>query len=151
MEIVCQRLDPEPGDHPRTTFGDLSIDGEHFCFTLEDQVREMPGAPVAQWKVKGETAIPAGRYRVTLEHSPRFGPETITIHGIEGFSGVRVHGGNDVDDTEGCPLVGNKIDRATGTISGAKAAGVLVALKAVIRAALARGDSVWWDVRNADV
>lgn len=131
-----------------TTFGQWLIDGEFFCHTLEDAIREIPGAPVEQWKVKAKTAIPAGRYRLTLEQSPRFGPDTITIHGVPGFVGVRVHGGNDVDDTEGCPIVGDQIDEQAGGISGAKARGVLDRLKAEIRTAESGGLKCWLTVVN---
>jgi hypothetical protein len=130
-----------------TTFGNLDIDGEWFCHTLEDQIREIPGQPVASWKIHGQTAIPAGRYRVVLEYSPKFGADTITLQGVPGYIGVRVHAGNDVDDTEGCPIVGSAIDREAGRISGGKIGGILQALKARIRAALNRGE-VWMEVKN---
>ena len=39
-----------------TTLGLLFVDGEFECFTLEDEYREE--------KVKGETRIPAGTYKV---------------------------------------------------------------------------------------
>ena len=129
------------------TFGNLAIDGEFFCHTLEDEIREIPGRPVAEWKIHGKTAIPAGRYRITLEASPRFGTDTITINNVPGFVGVRVHGGNTVADTEGCPLVGSLIDREACRISGAQASGVLTALKAKIREGLNHGE-VWMDVVN---
>lgn len=38
------------------TIGELLIDGEVFCYTLEDTVRDV--------KIKGQTAIPAGTYEV---------------------------------------------------------------------------------------
>ncbi len=143
MNLTLQRQPSYKG----TTFGSLNIDGEFFCHTLEDQIREIPGKDVAIWKVKGVTAIPAGRYRITLEASPRFGTDTITVNDVPGFVGVRVHGGNTVADTEGCPLVGSMIDREAGRISGAKALGVLEALKAKIRTGLESGE-VWMDVVN---
>lgn len=87
-----------------TTIGETSIDGKRFGFCLEDAVREIPGQPVESWKVRGKTAIPVGEYRVTLEWSPRFKRIMPTIHGVKGFAGLRIHGGNDHEDTEGCPL-----------------------------------------------
>ena len=87
-----------------TTIGETYVDGKRLGFCLEDAVREIPGHPVSEWKVKGQTAIPVGTYRVTLEWSPRFGRIMPTIHGAEGFVGLRIHGGNTHQDTEGCPL-----------------------------------------------
>lgn len=92
------------------TNGQLYIDDEFFCFTLEDKVREENGVPVEKWKIKGETAIPRGIYKVTLENSPRFGPETPTIHKVPGFEHIRIHGGNTPADTEGCIIVGFRLD-----------------------------------------
>lgn len=90
------------------TLGELYLNGARFCYTLEDLVR------AEGVKVKGKTAIPAGLYRVKLTMSPKFGRITPQILGVENFDGVRMHGGNDPVDTEGCPLVafnrvGNKI------------------------------------------
>lgn len=97
------------------TTGQLYIDGTFFCFTLEDKVREELGVPVEKWKIHGETAIPMGLYRVTLENSPKFGPDTMTIHDVPGFSKIRIHAGNTHVDTEGCVIVGYKI-REDGVI-----------------------------------
>lgn len=91
------------------TNGQLYINDEFFCFTLEDKVREKDGVPVEKWKVKGETAIPRGIYEVTLEESPRFGPDTITINKVPGFSFIRIHSGNNPTDTEGCVIVGFRL------------------------------------------
>ena len=90
------------------TLGELFLNGSRFCYTLEDLVR------AEGVKIKGKTAIPAGLYRVKLTMSPKFGRITPQILGVENFDGVRMHGGNDPVDTEGCPLVafnraGNKI------------------------------------------
>lgn len=82
------------------TLGSLSIDGAFECFTLEDPVRP-EGV-----KIHGETAIPAGRYRVILTQSPRFGRVLPLLLEVPGFEGVRIHPGNDTGDTEGCILVG---------------------------------------------
>lgn len=93
----------------RTTIGDLFIDGERFCYTLEDTVR------AANIKVAGETAIPQGRYNVSVTYSSRFKRDMPIVYtekdGItlrangQSFRGIRIHGGNTHENTEGCPLV----------------------------------------------
>ena len=91
------------------TTGQLYIDGEYFCFTLEDKVREIAGKSVKEWKIPKGTAIPSGMYIVTFENSPKFGPDTLTINDVPGFTGVRIHTGNTHLDTDGCPIVGYRI------------------------------------------
>lgn len=132
-----------------TTFGDWMIDGKRFCHTLEDQNREIVGEPVSQWKIKGETCIPAGRYELRFEDSQRFGPDTITIVGVPGFDKIRAHGGTDISDTEGCVEVGDVIDRNTMTIHGAKLRGVLDKLKRQLFLALEYGP-VYLTIRNPE-
>lgn len=133
MNLLLER---EPSDGQRT-FGRLLIDGQFLCHTLEDVVREV--------KIKGETAIPAGTYRVTMEHSPRFGPNTLTVRDVPGFTGVRIHAGNTEADTEGCPLVG--LTRSDEGIGQSRAA--LGDLKTEIAAALQAGEDVWLEIKNA--
>lgn len=115
LELVITRDQVRPA----VTLGVLTIDGKHFCYTLEDRVRAA-NAP----KVYGDTAIPAGRYRVVIDTSARFKklmphildlPGNRTLFGDRPLDlcGVRIHGGNTTDDTHGCPLVAYKrgIDR----------------------------------------
>lgn len=89
-----------------STIGRLLVDGVFRCFTLEDRVREVPGEPVEKWKLKGETAIPAGSYACTVTFSNRFKKPLPLLHDVPGFTGVRIHSGNTDADTEGCILVG---------------------------------------------
>lgn len=88
------------------TYGDLWIDNHRACYTLEDQIRELEGVPVSSWKIKGETAIPAGSYTMIFSKSVRFGIILPEILEVPGFSGIRIHTGNVIEDTEGCLLVG---------------------------------------------
>jgi hypothetical protein len=97
----------------KPTFGSLSAscDGgpwEFVCWTLEDPVREIPGRPVSSWKIPKETAIPFGAYRVSLTMSNRFKVVLPLLCDVPGFTGVRLHGGNTDEDTEGCPLVAHR-------------------------------------------
>ena len=102
MELLLQR---EPSSEA-CTLGGLLVDGRSFCWTLEDPVRERPGEPVANWKIPGRTAIPAGRYRVRLTWSQRFRRVLPLLDEVPGFAGIRIHAGNMAEDTEGCILVG---------------------------------------------
>jgi len=72
-----------------------------LCFILEDRYR-----PPGESKVPGATCIPAGRYEVRITHSPKFDQEMPLLIGVPGFSGVRIHPGNDASDTAGCLLPG---------------------------------------------
>ena len=96
------------------TLGSLYIDDVRCFETLEDQLRELAGTPVAAWKVKGETAIPSGRYRVSMRHSPRFGRVLPWIQDVPGFEWILIHAGNRTVDTEGCIVVG--LDRAPAEV-----------------------------------
>lgn len=92
-----------------STLSEVYVDSELVCFALEDRVRELPGMPVSEWKVTGETAIPAGRYQVKIQWSPRFTRLLPRLQNVPGFQGVLIHPGNYPRDTEGCILPGTQI------------------------------------------
>lgn len=107
------RVIREPS-HQGATLGSLYIDDVWVSWTLEDVLRERPMQPVSAWKVKGQTAIPAGRYRVVLRQSPRFGRVLPWLQDVPGFEWILLHAGNRSADTEGCLLVG--LDRGTAFV-----------------------------------
>lgn len=88
--------------------GVLEVDSRSTCYTLEDAVLEQPGLDVKEWKIPGKTAIPRGRYKVVMDFSNRFGRIMPHILDVPGFTGVRFHGGNTSEQTEGCVLLGEK-------------------------------------------
>ena len=91
----------------RATLGDLYIDNSFVCHTLEDVVRDL--GPKGEGKVFGETAIPAGTYKVIVNMSPRFGKLLPRLLDVPYFTGILIHKGNKSADTHGCILVGNAI------------------------------------------
>ena len=123
VRIVVRRLYRKD----KYTIGKLYINDEYFCDTLEDPDRgldnSMSLAQIKSIKVKGDTAIPYGKYFLTLDTvSPKYSNFTKypyvksykgkmpRVLGIKGFDGVLIHAGNTQKDTEGCLLVGeNKV------------------------------------------
>lgn len=98
MELEVRRL------WPRDTYtvGRLYVDGELFCNTLEDRVRDLD----KEEKVYGQTAIPAGRYKVVFNWSPKFGRNLPRLLDVPHFEGILIHPGNTAADSAGCILVG---------------------------------------------
>lgn len=102
------------------TIGRLYIDGEKFCDTLEDADRglsqSLPLSVNKSKKKHGMTAIPTGKYRVTLDvKSQRFSQKKQyafcdgylpRLINVPAYDGVLIHCGNTSKDTEGCILVG---------------------------------------------
>lgn len=118
----------------RTT-GELLLDGQHFAWSLEDAVRDR--------KIPGQTAIPEGRFEVVATWSRRFGRMLPLLLKVPHFEGVRFHGGNTPEDTEGCILIGEERDAERVW----KCSAVVSSLTYKIRNAATLG-KVWCDIRN---
>lgn len=107
MDLVLKRI----AKKETYTIGRLYLNGEYVCDTLEDRDRgldndNMSIAEIKAIKVPGETAIPTGKYEVSLTYSQRFKRKMPLLSGVKGFDGIRIHSGNTHKDTEGCILVG---------------------------------------------
>ena len=107
------------------TLGKLYIDEVYFCATLEDKDRgltqNMSVEQIKSMKVPGETAIPKGTYRVTLDVvSPKFSRYPFymqTCEGklprlidVQGYAGVLIHvadGPKRDSLLQGCIGIGN--------------------------------------------
>jgi len=140
MKMVLTRRASADG----ATIGHLVIDGEWECFTLEDVVRA-PGEP----KVYGQTAIPAGIYRVRVTMSPRFKTRLPILEAVPGFEGVRIHPGNHAGDTEGCILPGLAVGVMRGKPAVMNSRIAFNALLAKLERAEAEGERIEIEVRNA--
>lgn len=90
----------------KVTKGVMTANGVHLGYTCEDEDRLLESGGV---KVPGETAIPRGKYRVILSYSNRFQRTMPEVLEVPGFEGIRIHGGNTVADTHGCPLLGAEL------------------------------------------
>lgn len=120
-------------------YGELYVDGRLLGQTLEDEDRRLEDGGE---KVYGQTAIPRGRYKVTITFSNRFQRPMPLVHDVPGFTGIRIHGGNTEADTHGCPLLG-----AIRTRNGiAQCPGVNARLMYYLEAAESRGEDVWLEV-----
>lgn len=118
MELVLKRDKNKSTE--LSTIGQLYIDNIYFCDTLEDTDRglisTMSLEEISKIKIKGITAIPKGKYKITLDIvSPRFSTKSAykSIEGklprllnVPGYEGILIHIGNYPKDTDGCILVG---------------------------------------------
>ncbi len=116
MELLLNRI----ARKETYTIGRLYVDGVRFCDTLEDTDRglkqTMDLAVLRAKKRRGITAIPTGRYKVTLGvKSPKFSQKKAydfckgylpRLINVPAYDGVLIHIGNYPKDTEGCILVG---------------------------------------------
>ena len=106
MEITSNRIVRTEN----STISEVKINGVFQCFVLEDKDRGlfsgMPLVEIQQIKIHGKTAIPTGRYRVTISFSNRFKKYLPELHEVKGFAGIRIHAGNTAEDTEGCLITG---------------------------------------------
>lgn len=104
------------------TIGKLYIDGKYFCDTIEDKDRGLtqstPLSEIRKIKIKTQTAIPTGTYKVTLNVvSPKMsksafyktnanGGRVPRLLNVPGFDGILIHVGNYATQSAGCILVG---------------------------------------------
>jgi len=94
------------------TIGELYVNGKFECYTLEDVERVV--------KIKNETAIPKGKYKLIITYSNRFKRNLPLLLNVPNFEGIRIHSGNTNHDTQGCILVGKT--RGTNFIGNSRKA-----------------------------
>lgn len=124
---------------PKSTIGEIKVDGKWQCWCLEDPVRTGP-------KVPGATAIPYGTYEIALTFSQRFGRTMPLLLGVPGFDGIRIHSGNTSSDTQGCILVGRtRIDDDTIGESRLAFAALYPRLASAIQT-----EKIWIEIRRQD-
>lgn len=113
MKILVDRFTSDS----ETTISRVFVDGEFFCFGLEDEYRAE--------KVAGKTRIPAGTYKIGIRSvggfHGRYKKRFADIHkgmlhvlDVPGFEYILIHCGNKDEHTAGCLLVG----QGAGTTPG---------------------------------
>lgn len=106
MKVLIERKWPKPS----YTIGRVYVDDVFFSNSLEDRDRglrqDMSVGEISRIKVAGETAIPKGKYKVTMTFSPKYKRVMPQIMAVPGSTGVRIHSGNTAADTLGCVLLG---------------------------------------------
>lgn len=101
------------------TVGRLYVNGTQLCNSIEDTDRRLfqgqPLSEILKIKVKGQTAIPTGTYRIRVTESPKFKRPLIEVVDVPGFSGIRIHALNTAEQSEGC--IGPGLNTAPGRVT----------------------------------
>ena len=118
MQLTLVRTDRQPN----YTIGSLFINGEFFCYTLEDKDRyltsDMSLEDIQSKKIYGKTAIPKGVYFIDMNTvstkfkdrlwAKPYDGKLPRLLNVPGYEGILIHVGNTVEDTSGCILVGTE-------------------------------------------
>ena len=157
MEITLKRI----ARRPTYTIGKLSIDGKYFCDTIEDRDRDVNRNgrfDNGEVKVYAQTAIPNGRYRVTMRvQSPKFSHRAEynwwRVNGRYGylprlldvphFEGILIHAGSSARSSAGCIIVGR--NTVVGGVTDSMA--ICKKLYPILKAAADRGEGIWITVK----
>lgn len=118
MQLTLVRTDRQPN----YTAGSLFVNGEFFCYTLEDKDRgltsDMSLEDIQSKKIYGKTAIPKGVYLIDMNTvstkfkdrlwAKPYDGKLPRLLDVPGYEGILIHIGNTVEDTSGCILVGTE-------------------------------------------
>ena len=124
----------------KSTFGKLYVNGAFYAYSCEDTVRDLSGG--CENKVQNQTAISAGRYEVALTYSNHFQKYMPLLLNVKCFEGIRIHGGNTADDSEGCILIGAEGDMATKIWNCASKVASLIALLKTVE----KKEKIWIEI-----
>lgn len=127
------------------TIGELYVDNHLFCNTIEDKVRDF----TKEGKVYGRTAIPYGRYEITMKvQSPKYSQRTSyawckgylpRLLNVPHFEGILIHAGNTAEASFGCLIVGE--NKVKGQVINSMA--TLKRLIPILKYASDIGEKIW--------
>ncbi len=129
----------------------ILLNGKYQCDGLEDEYRKV--------KVKHETRIPGGEYKIVFRTEGGFHQRYLKRYGIwhkgmlwikdvPNFQWILIHAGNDDDDTSGCLLVGSANKNDANFIGGSRDA--YEKLYPKVRNALLIGETVTIEYSTLD-
>lgn len=132
-----------------STLGVLIVDGKPFGFVIEDEHRDV--------KVKGETRIPAGRYKLGLQmdqtplterYQKKYSwfKKHIELKDVPNFTGVYIHVGNFESDTAGCQVIGKKAHIHPTGFSNSESVKCFKELYELVYPLLERGENVYYTI-----
>ena len=110
MKLKVLRFSSQSDSTNGLLFDDSDGDMKFLCYTLEDEYRSK--------KVRGETRVPAGVYKLELRTEGGFHARYTKKYGsmhkgmlhvtkVPGFEWILIHTGNTDEHTAGCLLVGD--------------------------------------------
>ena len=110
MKLKVLRFSSQSDSTNGLLFDDSDGDMKFLCYTLEDEYRSE--------KVRGETRVPAGVYKLELRTEGGFHARYTKKYGgmhkgmlhvtkVPGFEWILIHTGNTDEHTAGCLLVGD--------------------------------------------
>ena len=135
------------------TIGKLYVNGNYMCDTCEDKVRDLNKdgdlLDVGEGKIPSKTAIPYGKYEVTLKvQSPKYSLRSVynwcngylpRLINVPHFEGILIHAGNTADDSAGCILVGE--NKVKGQVINSMV--TLKKLYPILKEALDKNEKIW--------
>jgi hypothetical protein len=110
MELEVLRFSSQTDSTSGLLFELTDIGKKFLCYTLEDERRAL--------KVRGETRVPAGTYKIKLRKEGGFNAKYTKKYGgfhrgmlhicdVPNFEYILIHTGNTDEHTAGCLLVGD--------------------------------------------
>ena len=156
MDIVIKRF----ADNGNATLGVLYINGIAKCFTVEDEERDV--------KVKGETRVPEGVYKIALRSEGSYHKRYTDKYGdmhkgmlciynaphwkIENkgmtFQYILIHTGNTEKHTMGCLLLNDGVSMAS--FSGSSSVNAYKRIYPIIAQAILDGEKVTIEYKDIE-
>ena len=110
MQLEVLRFSSQVDSTSGLLFEVTDMGRRFMCYTLEDERRAL--------KVKGETRVPAGTYKIELRteggfhgrYTKKYGDfhkGMLHVQDVPGFKWILIHTGNTDEHTSGCLIVGD--------------------------------------------